>query len=57
MRLYAFTPMIVGAILTFVSACFFPLTKKKMDDIRAQLDARHAAAHIPGVEGGPSAGI
>ena len=57
MRLYAFTPMIVGAILTFISACFFPLTKKKMDDIRAQLDARHAAAHIPGVEGGPPAGI
>jgi GPH family glycoside/pentoside/hexuronide:cation symporter len=50
MRLYAFSPMIIGTILTFVAACFFPLGKKKMDEIRAQLDARHAAIHIPGVK-------
>lgn len=50
MRLYAFSPMIIGTILTFVAACFFTLGKKKMDEIRAQLDARHAAIHILGVK-------
>lgn len=53
MRLYAFTPMIIGAFLTFVVFCFFPLTKKKMDEVRAKLDARHAALHIEGVESAP----
>lgn len=43
MRFYAFGPMIVAAILTFVVYCFFPLTKKRMDEVRAKLDARHAA--------------
>ena len=47
MRLFAFTPLIAGAFLTFIAACFFPLTKKMMDEVRVQLDARHAAAHVP----------
>lgn len=50
MRIYGFTPLIAGAVLTFIAACFFPLTKKMMDEVRAKLDARHAAAHIAGVE-------
>ena len=49
MRLYTFTPMIVGSLLTFIVICFFPLGKKQMDVVRAKLDARHAAAHIQGV--------
>jgi GPH family glycoside/pentoside/hexuronide:cation symporter len=43
MRFYAFTPMITGAILTFIVAWFFPLNKKKMDEVRTQLDIRHAS--------------
>ncbi len=43
MRLFAFTPLISGAVLTLIAAFFFPLTKKKMDDVRARLDARHAS--------------
>ena len=49
-RIFGFTPLIGGAILTFIAVCFFPLTKKIMDEVRAKLDARHAAAHIAGVE-------
>lgn len=47
MRLYAFIPMIAGAVLTFIAACFFPLSKKMMDETRLQLDARHAALLKP----------
>lgn len=43
MRFLTFLPMIAGAVLTFVAACFFKLNKKQMDDVRAQLDARRAA--------------
>ena len=42
MRFYAFTPLIAGALVMFAASCFFPLNKKKMDEVRAQLDARHA---------------
>ena len=46
MRLYAFTPLITGAVLTFTASCFFPLGKKMMDEVRAQLDARHLACTL-----------
>lgn len=44
MRLYAFTPPIITAILCFIAICFFPLGRKRMEEIRAALDASRAAA-------------
>mgnify|MGYP001583359955 FL=1 len=41
MRLYAFIPLIAGALLTFAAACFFSLSQRQMDVVRAQLDERH----------------
>lgn len=52
MKIYGFTPIILSAFLTFIAVCFFPLSRKKMDEIRAKLDARHAAAHIQGSDAG-----
>lgn len=46
MRLYAFTPLIVGALGTFAVACFFPLNRKTMDDVRAKLDERYALRNV-----------
>ena len=46
MRLYAFAPLIAGAIVTFIVVCFFPLKKELMDSVRSQLDARHAALKV-----------
>ena len=53
MRLYSFTPLIAGAALTFVAACFFPLGRKAMDKVRAELDRRHAEVLAPEPTGFP----
>jgi GPH family glycoside/pentoside/hexuronide:cation symporter len=39
-----FTPLIVISALAFVISCFMPITAKMMEKVRAELDARHAAA-------------
>jgi Na+/melibiose symporter-like transporter len=50
MRWMAFTPLIFIAAVSFVVSCFMPITEAMMLRVRAQLDARHAAEHVPGVE-------
>ncbi|MCY3021600.1 MAG: MFS transporter [Planctomycetota bacterium] len=44
MRVWGFGPLIVISAIALVVSCFMPLTKKMMDQVRAELDARHAAA-------------
>jgi|GEM_PF-2581748 len=43
LRFWGFTPLIVLSAISFGMSWFMPLTKKMMDDVRAQLDARHEA--------------
>jgi len=44
MRMLGFTPLIIVSALAFVISCFMPITAKMMAQVRAELDARHAAA-------------
>lgn len=43
LRFWGFAPLIVLSAISFGVSWFMPLTKKMMDDVRAQLDERHAA--------------
>jgi GPH family glycoside/pentoside/hexuronide:cation symporter len=52
----SFTPLIIISAVAFILSCFMPLTRKMMDDVRAQLDARHAAAGVAGFVGFPVVG-
>jgi GPH family glycoside/pentoside/hexuronide:cation symporter len=46
MRMLAFIPLIVIAVIAFAMSWFMPLTAKMMEKVRAELDARHAAARV-----------
>ena len=43
---WGFTPLIFFAAVAVVIVCFNPLTPKVMEQVRAELDKRHAAAGI-----------
>lgn len=43
LRFWGFIPLIFISALAFAVSWLMPLTKKMMDDVRAQLDARHEA--------------
>lgn len=47
-----FTPLIVISALSLVVACFMPITAKMMAQVRAELDARHAANAVLAPEAG-----
>ena len=44
--LLGFTPLIVISAISFLVACFFPITAKMMERVRAELDVRHEAAGV-----------
>jgi Na+/melibiose symporter-like transporter len=45
---YGLTPYIIFALVAFVIVCFFPLTPKRMEAVRAELEKRRqAAAKMP----------
>jgi GPH family glycoside/pentoside/hexuronide:cation symporter len=46
MRWVAFAPLILISVIGLIVSLYFPITKKMMDKVRAELDARHSAAGI-----------
>ena len=46
MRWMGFTPLIAISAISFVVSCFMPITQKMMDQVRAELDKRHALSGV-----------